>query len=416
MISMLVNVSMHDGALCFGFESEADEPIQGKSKMVSMSCYVKGPSDWKISDVHPDHMALSALLIVRPWFNKSFKFSFNVSQRFADACQKMKITVSPIDSQIVPYDSQSAKYIALAYSGGADSTAALSILPPSTIPVFLNRPEKGGSLYSKVAALSSIDKLSQLGYNCQVVECDLELIREPIGFPTDLANGVPAILLANKLNIFGIAYGTVLESLYGLGRMKYKEYSETSHYKSWWNVFFQAGLPLSYPTGGISEVGTEIICSRSSIGSLAQSCIRGTVTEPCNFCWKCFRKQTVRAALNITEHNIDKQLNLFKSKEVQAKLRQLPISHENVLIFSFARLDLTEYPDGFIQRFDNESTLTYLAHWYSKSQVYIDDRIRKFTLNKITSYIGVNSEGMEHQLEGWNNQDRVNRLNSLVLD
>jgi len=413
---MHVNVSIHEGVLVFDFKAEDDEPLQRKSQMTKMSCYLRGPSDWKVSEIHPDHLALSALLIVRPWFNKSLKLSFGVSQRFADACQEMKITVTPVNSQIVPYDSESAEYIGLAFSGGADSTAALSVLPPSTIPFFLDRPDSAGSLYSKKAALRSVNKLSQLGYDCQIIECDLESIREPLGFPTDLSNGVPAILLAKRMKLFGIAYGTVLESLYGLGRMQYKEYSETSHYKNWWNVFSQSGLPLSYPTGGISEVGTEIICSKSSIGNLAQSCIRGTAMEPCNFCWKCFRKQTVRVALKVVEEDMQKTHNLLKSKEVRNKLRQLPISHENVLIFSFARLDLDLYPKGFIQRFDNQSTLAYLAHWYSKSRVYIHERIRKHTEKRITSFIGVNSIEMEGQLESWSNQERINRLNPLEFD
>ena len=413
---MHVNVSIHEGVLVFDFKAEDDEPVQRKSQMAKMSCYLRGPFDWEMSDIHPDHLALSALLIVRPWFNRSLHLSFGVSQRFADACQEMKISVSPVDSQIVPYDSDSAEYIGLAFSGGADSTAALSVLPPSTIPFFLDRPDSGGSLYSKQAALRSVNKLSQLGYDCQVIECDLESIREPLGFPTDLSNGVPAILLAKRMKLFGIAYGTVLESLYGLGRMQYKEYSETSHYKNWWNVFSQSGLPLSYPTGGISEVGTEIICSKSSIGNLAQSCIRGTAMEPCNFCWKCFRKQTVRVALKVVEEDRQKTHNLLKSKEVRNKLRQLPISHENVLIFSFARLDLDLYPKGFIQRFDNQSTLAYLAHWYSKSRVYIHERIRKHTEECITSFIGVNNSEMEGQLESWSNQERINRLNPLEFD
>ena len=413
---MHVNVSIHEGVLVFDFKTEDDEPVQSKSQMAKRSCYLRGPSDWDLSEIHPDHLALSALLIVRPWFNKSLKLSFGVSQRFADACQEIKITVTPVDSQIVPYDSDSAEYIGLAFSGGADSTAALSVLPPSTIPFFLDRPDSGGSLYSKQAALRSVNKLSQLGYDCQIVECDLESIREPLGFPTDLSNGVPAILLAKRMKLFGIAYGTVLESLYGLGRMQYKEDSETSHYKSWWNVFLQSGLPLSYPTGGISEVGTELICSKSSIGNLAQSCIRGTAMEPCNFCWKCFRKQTVRVALRVVDEDMQKTHNLLKSKEVRTKLRQLPISHENVLIFSFARLDLDQYPKGFIQRFDNQNTLTYLAHWYSKSRVYIHERIRKHTEKRIISFIGVNSSEMEGQLESWSNQERINRLNPLEFD
>ena len=42
--------------------------------------------------------------------------------------------------------------------------------------------------------------------------------------------------MANWLNIFGIAYGTVFESLFGLGRLIFKDYEETSHKKMWWDV------------------------------------------------------------------------------------------------------------------------------------------------------------------------------------
>ena len=413
---MHVNVSMHNGTLRFGFETEEDEPTQRKSSMANMSCYVKGPETWKISEIHPDHMALSALLMVRPWFNRSLKMSFGVSQKFADACQKMKISVSPVDPEVIPYDSESAKYVGLAFSGGADSTAALSVLPPTTIPIFLDRPDKGSSLYSKDAALHSVAKLSQLGYDCHIVECDLESIREPIGFPTDLSNGVPTILLASKLNIFGIAYGTVLESLYCLGRLRYKEYTETSHYKNWWNVFSESGLPISFPTGGISEVGTEIICSKSSIGALAQSCIRGSIDQPCHFCWKCFRKTMLRIALDIEPPNAELVTRLLESGEVRTKLSQLPISHENVLIFAFSRLDLDLYPKGFVQRFDHEDSLTYLSHWYSKSRGLIDIRIRKFVERKIVSYIGANGPQEELRIQSWDNSQRINRLESLSLD
>ncbi len=407
---------MRKGTLRFGFETEDDEPAQRKSSMANMSCYVKGPEHWQISDIHPDHIALSALLMVRPWFNRSLKMSFGVSQKFADACKKMKISVSPVDPQVIPYDSESGKYIGLAFSGGADSTAALSVLPPTTIPFFLDRPNRGGSLYSKDAALHSVAKLSQLGYNCHIVECDLESIREPIGFPTDLSNGVPAILLAKKLNIFGIAYGTVLESVYGLGRLEYKEYTETFHYQNWWNVFSESGLPISFPTGGISEVGTEIICSKSSIGALAQSCIRGSINQPCNFCWKCFRKTMLKNALGIEPPNADTVNHLLESGEVRKKLSQLPISHENVLIFAFSRLDLSLYPKSFVQRFDHEDSLTYLSHWYSKSRGLIDIRIQEFVERKIISYIGANGPQEDLRIQSWNNVQRINRLESLSLD
>ena len=407
---------MNRGTLTFDFEFEEQEPVERKSTMDKLTCYVKGPEDWELSDIHPDHLALSALLIVRPWFNKCLHLPFPVSERFAEACKALRIDVSPISPDLAHYDSSTGNYIALAFSGGADSTAALSVLPPTTIPIFLDRPTSIASLYSKDAAIHSIEKLMQLGYDCRMIECDLESIRSPIGFPTDLANGVPAILLAKKLNVFGVAYGTVLESLYGLGRKRYKEYSETSHYKSWWNLFEQAGLPISYPTGGVSEVGTELICSKSGIGSLAQSCIRGTTSKPCNFCWKCFRKQTVRAALNIIDFDPEKSIAILESKEVRTKLQKLPISHENVLIYSFARLELNHYPRGFIQRFDHSDSLDYLAHWYPKSFEYIDERIREYTVSKITSFLGKQNETMVNLLENWNNEDRINRLNPLLFD
>jgi len=414
---MYVNVSMLDhGKLSFEFDFEQNEPVIQKSEMIGQSCYVQGPEDWLLSQIHPDHLALSSLLIVRPWFNKSLRFSFPVSQRFADACKKMKIEVSPIDQSIKPYDTHNGKYMALAFSGGADSTAALSVLPPSTIPIFMDRPDTSGSLYSKEAALHSCKKLMQLGFDCRIMECNLEMIRSPIGFPTDLANGVPAILMAKRLNLFGISYGTVLESLYGLGRLKYKDYLETSHYAQWWNIFSESGISLSFPTGGISEVGTEIICSRSNLGALAQSCIRGSANEPCNFCWKCFRKQTLKSALKISKQNKNEVSKILESNEVKGKLSKLPISHENVLIFAFSRLNLEDYPEGFIQRFDHEDSLSYLAHWYSKSRILIDMRVREFVEEKIIAFIGSNNSVDDNHIESWDNSERISRLNPLIID
>ena len=410
---MNANVSMIEGRLNFELIHDSDEPRTQKAEMITNTFYVQGPQNWNLSEIHSDHLALSSLLVVRPWFNKSLRFSFAVSQRFADACAKMNIEIGPVDENLEPYDSQKGQFIALAYSGGADSTAALSVLPSSTIPIFLDRPDSISSLYSKDAALYACNKLSQLGYNCMTMSCNLETLRKPIGFPTDLANGVPAILMAKRLNLYGIAYGTVLESLYGLGRLKYKNYSETTHYSNWWNVFKAAGLPLSYPTGGISEVGTEIICSKSGIGLLAQSCIRGTAKTPCNFCWKCFRKQTLKSALGIEIHDIEQMRELMKSNEVRGKLSQLPISHENVLLYSFSKLDLTPYPKGFIQRFDVQEDLSYLEHWYAPSREFIDKRIRKETEKKIISLIGKSNSHDENNIQSWNNLPRINRLDPI---
>ena len=124
----------------------------------------------------------------------------------------------------------------------------------------------------------------------------------------------------------------------------------------------------------------------------------------------------LRIALDIEPPNAELVTRLLESGEVRTKLSQLPISHENVLIFAFSRLDLGLYPKGFVQRFDHKDSLTYLSHWYSKSRGLIDIRIRKFVERKIVSYIGANGPQEELRIQSWDNSQRINRLESLSLD
>ena len=105
----------------------------------------------------------------------------------------------------------------------------------------------------------------------------------------------------------------------------------------------------------------------------------------------------MKAALRIVPQNKENVYNLLESNEVKRKLSKLPISHENVLIFAFSRLNLEDYPKGFVQRFDYENSLSYLAHWYSKSRKLIDVRIREFVEEKIISFIGVNNSEDDKQ-------------------
>ena len=311
-----VEYVFESGIIEFRFEMEDGEPKDSSSAMIKNKFSISLPMIKSLDEVHNDHLALSSYLVIRPWLKEKIHFGKPVTRRFADSLEKFNLVVSPVDDSLDPYESDTGLYAGLAFSGGADSTAALSILPKTTIPIFLNRPQTENTRYRKDAALHACKTISKAGYNCLIVDCDLELLRNPIGFPTDLANGVPVILLSQKLQIFTICYGTILESLYSLGRLKYKEYSRTSHWKMWWDVFESAGLPLSFPVGGVSEVGTEVICSKSNLGSLAQSCIRGNVGEPCMTCWKCFRKTTVRKGLGIIEFSADNFNSFLVHKEI----------------------------------------------------------------------------------------------------
>lgn len=417
MIHVIISYQYEQGKLEFNYQCESEEPKESSAKMSRSKFFVELPIDVSIESIHPDHLALCAFLVIRPWVNKKLTFSIPISQRFADGLKKCNFVVGPVDENLKPYFPKGdLSYMGLAYSGGADSTAALSVLPKTTIPIFLDRPKMENTLYSKEAAILSCESLKKVGYQCLLIKCNLESMREPLGFPTDLSNGVPAILLATKLNLFAISYGTVLESMYGLGRLKFKDYEETSHKRMWWNVFESAGLPLTFPIAGVSEVGTELICSRSDIGSIARSCIRGTASNPCYKCWKCFRKLTLKKSLDLGDDDDEHFIDLISNKEVRTKLSKMPISHENVLLYAFSKLEMSIYPPGFSNRFSHNLDLDYLEKWYSPSKAYIDSKIRFEVISNLNQYLSPMQEREEKLVKEWDNQARIEKLIPLEYD
>ena len=80
------------------------------------------------------------------------------------------------DSDLKSLHASKRRNHALAFSGGADSVAALSVMPGSTIPIFLSRPNSEDSMYDSDAALMICKELSDLGYDVKIVDSNLEMI------------------------------------------------------------------------------------------------------------------------------------------------------------------------------------------------------------------------------------------------
>ncbi len=223
-----------------------------------------------LSDIHPDLLALSAILICSPFVGKRLELSEQPSSDFIEKANgilskyKISNSIDP-DHEIEPRLEPPNSRPGLAFSGGVDSTAALAVMPGNTIPIFMDRPISKGSLYNPNAAHQSCRILRQLGYNSEIVECDLEYVRDPVGFPTDVANSVPAIILADCLGLNSISFGTVLESAYGTGHEQYRDYPNGSHWTFFGTLFSAANLQFSLPIGGVSEVGTSIIAYKSPV-------------------------------------------------------------------------------------------------------------------------------------------------------
>lgn len=265
------------------------------------------PEDCRIDDIHPDLLALSALLLVLPWIGQRLRLGKGVSQRFAEVVEEdLGVHLHPVDSALPTQSTSDNGRPGLAFSGGIDSTAALSVMPSDTHSVFLEQSafsqrqasRQKNSLYKKDAALHACKELSGMGRSIDVVPCDLELIRDPVGFPVDLSNAVPLLCVADKRNLDSVGWGTIAESAYRIGAMGFTDYAERTTFNRWRRIFETVGLPIFNAVADVSEVGTSIIAQESPYGSLAQSCIRGQVGQPCGRCWKCFRKSLLDSALS----------------------------------------------------------------------------------------------------------------------
>ena len=358
---MKIKVKHSKKEITFFIEAEKEDNLNPSPK-VSISkrnFSFKLPKGVYSKNIHPDHLALISILVCHPFIGKRIVFPKPVSKKFFEATNVIsRYVVENIDETLEPWSSLTNSRPALAFSGGADSTAALALMPENTVPVFLDRPLPliRTSKYDKNAPYVACEKLSELGYEVYKIESDLEYVRNPVGFPVDVANAAPAIILANHMQFDAIAFGTILESAFGIGHPNYRNYPKGSHYRMWGTLFAAAGLPLLQVVSGVSEVGTSIINRDSSFGHIAHSCMRGKWMNPCRNCWKCFRKLILDSVINNKKIHKEELNELFKIKEAKYHLSHFPIKHENVLTYSTSKyIQLFELDIG------NESMMSLLT-------------------------------------------------------
>lgn len=397
--------------LIFNLEDDDRPSPSTKFRMGGNEVSVLLPPDFDPDSIHPDLLGLCCILMCEPFIGKKISLPKPVSKEFykghSDVTSRYKI--SNFDELLTPRKIKPDFVPGLAFSGGVDSTAVLALLPPTTVPVFLDRPLRGKSLYDKDAAKKSCQEISRLGYDVQIIQCDLEYMRQPVGFPVDVANAVPAILMADYLNLDSIAFGTIMESSYGIGHKSFRDYPNGNHYTHLGGMFASAGIPFNLPVAGISEIGTSIIVSKSPSGFVAQSCMRGVWKHPCLNCWKCFRKQILDCAISGEELNHDSLENLFANREALRFVSAIPIKHENVLTWATNRLNidyqLFEHLKTRVE--GHERSYDWMEKWFSKSIDLVPVKYRDYVENKILTYIEKMDDDDEKKLLAWSMEDVI---------
>ncbi|MCP4446770.1 MAG: hypothetical protein GY811_15695 [Myxococcales bacterium] len=382
---------------------------EGRMKLARNQCRFVMPKGWALESVHPDALALSAVLLAYAFSGKRLDLSFAVSSQFAASLRSATgIGVSPIDTSIKPRKCVETASLALSYSGGVDSTAALLVMPKETKLFFVDRifpaGEERPTKYNKEHALFACKYLSELGRDVYMVQSDFEYIRDPVGVGVDLGFGIPALLLCDFANLGGLAYGMIAESAYRTGHAHFEDYVERSHYERWWSLFEAIDIPLTLPTAGMSEVATSKIVADSCHRGLAQSCVRGGVHSPCMRCWKCIRKSLLDMA--IAEDDLDSETlwEMFSTPDAKRYLGVPAIKHENVITWITSRY-----------RGDNELMLalktkargdtlrvSWMEKWFPDAGELLPARYRQQIKEGIAQRIEVMGPEDCQDMKGWN--------------
>ena len=323
---------------------------------------------WSPDEVHPDLLALAALLLCRPSTEERLELPRPVSSGFAAEVHRLTgLTLSPVDDHLGARAAPPTGVPGLCFSGGVDSVAALSVLPGTTRCYFLERRVPEGHqarLLSPEAGLGSVAGVRERGGQVRVVPTDLEYLRDPPGFPEHYANAVPALLHADRDGLATIGWGLVLESAYRIGRARYVDYLDRAYNRRWHGLFAAAGLPMCNPVMGVSEVGTAMLAAQGPYADLAQSCVRGPLGAPCGACVKCFRKQLVGAAISGAWPDDGALRELLAAYPVRTYLASVPLHQPAGLLWSLQRypgrdpvllglrerLEVAQQEVGFVQR------------------------------------------------------------------
>jgi len=310
------------------------------------------PNNFKLNDTHPTLLRLVEYLVFGPFEKEVFKRS--------DILKWKKRVFKKTGD------------IALSWSTGKDSTAAMLVLPENTLLFYHQRDEYlGGSLDQDNAFrfINHIKGKKRLFVSKSNQEKVRMLHGKERGFSTPFSCVAGLVLLADHFKLNYIATGTMLDSTFIEKGCKYRDLKE--FWSRWGLIFGRAGLKLVLPVGNISEVLTSKIVSMSEYDEYSFSCIRGNNGKACGKCYKCFRKNLLDGKEVIYSSNADRAL--YHSDHLH---------QGDALIWAYQRSNLK------IPRLEEYRNLdlSFLERYYPLGNHLIPEKYRSFVLEKFKEY------------------------------
>ena len=272
------------------------------------------------------------------------------------------------------------KKVAIAFSGGIDSTAACLLLPNS-IPIYTKVKElQKHKIENAMLSLKSLNGVSvESNYN----EFGTLFGKKP-GYYGAAGFTLTSILFSEYYNIKTVCDGNVCETcyMYSDGKHGTRYNLDYVSLKKELDVNFRkVGLEYGNPCAGLTEVGTTIIAGnyKFSLG-----CMRGIDGRPCYTCLKCFRKEALRGVVLKTNPEVDKKLTNQK------------------LIPMLPSLLYSKYHHGLSHpSFNNiKKNIDFVDKWYPRSLELMPEYLHE-TLKKSLLKFGINELKDPSYLEEW---------------
>ena len=285
------------------------------------------PEDFALEDTSPNLLHLALEVLLSPWIPKVKRWK--------------------------PIERKAGAGLALSYSGGIDSTAALLLLPDETILAYHLRDFVSMLDHSiPKRTFQAIQEKMERKVLC--IPSNHERIRLAhglnVGFSSANAAGVHLILLADYLDLKGIAFGTPIDNTWLKSGRTFRDFSQSHYWKYWEGQFSKAGLSYVLPINHISEAGAMEICKQSVLSESVNSCLRGVDGKWCGKCWKCFHKNGPLGR-KIDPH----------SKEITTFLSAKPLRTAQHALWALQKQNLQYLAPQFNSHFDSDLS------WWSKA-------------------------------------------------
>jgi hypothetical protein len=274
--------------------------------------------------------------------------------------------------------------IAVAFSGGIDSAAALRLLP-DPIPIHTQVADPGGKhrIENALLAVKEVGGIAIVSNYDQLPTA----FGERRGFFGSGGFTVTSVLLADHLGLRAVADGNIVDTVYLLGPAghgtRYTPVDRSAHMA----MFQRAGLDYCEPCAGLSEVSTELITRDLKY---AMGCMRGQGGKPCGECMKCYRKGALRGQ------------PAFSSPDSEAILARPAIPLLGALLWaaenrglSHPRLDALRHKD-----------ISWVDKWYPRSIEYVPEDLRPYFLGRLKHY-GIEPMTDPTPLETWDSRDEA---------